>query len=691
MNWSESLWLGVHPELPTDFTLRVGDSTYFGSESMVPPSIDGVNAYWWPSALPNWLEDDPVKVGLIVHPGVTLGDRQKAPVTGYFRNFPSEHKGNGDVSFRIYFSEGVAATADALRDHVLSVSGGVVSSVKAVGDEGRIWAVSVTPEFREPVTIRIEADLDCALPDAVCTADGRRLFNRMELTVEAAEYNASAGAPTISGTVEVGETLTADTSGISDADGLTGATFSYQWVSDDGKGDTEIHGATDSTYTLVSADDGRAFRVRVWFTDDAGYKESLTSAPVRSERPYALTALASDGAVALTWKLPVGWPYSSTFQILRNRPELGEAEPLVLVKYHQSSGNAYTDTDVEAGVLYVYRVKGVDPFGYPLEASEPVEIRAEAAPAENNPASGAPTISGTAQVGETLTADTSGITDEDGLDNVSFTYQWLADGTAISGATGSTYILVADDEGKTIKVKVSFTDDGGNDETLTSEATAAVAAAPPINTPATGVPTISGTAQVGETLTASTSSIADVDGLDNAAFSYQWIRNDGNADSDVSGTTGSTYTLSGPDEGKTIKVRVSFSDDGGNEESLTSAATGAVAPRPPLTASFESKPSNHDGQIAFTFELRFSEEFGIGYQTLRDHAFTVTGGTVEKAQRLEKPSNVGWRITVEPDSNAAVTVVLPITENCDDQGAVCTEDGRMLSNRLELSVGGPSQ
>ena len=111
----------------------------------------------------------------------------------------------------------------------------------------------------------------------------------------------------------------------------------------------------------------------------------------------------------------------------------------------------------------------------------------------------------------------------------------------------------------------------------------------------------------------------------------------------------------------------------------------------PLTASFGSKPSNHDGQTAFTFELRFSEEFGISYQTLRDHAFTVTGGTVEKAQRLEKQSNIGWRITVEPDSNAAVTVVLPITENCGDQGAVCTEDGRMLSNRLELSVGGPSQ
>ena len=171
----------------------------------------------------------------------------------------------------------------------------------------------------------------------------------------------------------------------------------------------------------------------------------------------------------------------------------------------------------------MYRVKGVDPFGYPLEASQPVEIRAEA-PADNNPASGAPTISGTAQVGETLTADTSGIADEDGLDNAAFSYQWLADDTAISGATGSTYTLAAADEGKTIKVRVSFTDDGGNDESLTSDATATVSAAPAANTPATGAPTISGTVRVGETLAASTSGISDADGLTGVSYTYQWVR-----------------------------------------------------------------------------------------------------------------------------------------------------------------------
>ena len=201
---------------------------------------------------------------------------------------------------------------------------------------------------------------------------------------------------------------------------------------------------------------------------------------------------------------------------------------------------------------------------------------------------------------------------------------------------------------------------------------------PQQNSPATGAPTISGTARVDETLAASTSSIADADGLVNVSFSYQWLADD----ADIAGATGTTYTLTDADQGKAIKVRVSFDDDAGNEEALTSAAP------PPLTARFEGEPSSHDGQTAFTFELRFSEEFGISYLTLRDHAFSVTDGTVTKAKRLTQGSNRGWNITVTPVSGAGVTVALPVTTDCDDQGAICTEDGRMLSNGLEFNVAG---
>ena len=103
------------------------------------------------------------------------------------------------------------------------------------------------------------------------------------------------------------------------------------------------------------------------------------------------------------------------------------------------------------------------------------------------------------------------------------------------------------------------------------------------NNPATGAPTITGTAQVGELLTADASNIGDPDGIAGATFSYQWIADDGTTDSDIDGATGETYWPSAGDVGNTIKVKVSFTDDEDNAESVTSAATGAVA-GPAVTA-----------------------------------------------------------------------------------------------------------
>ena len=285
----------------------------------------------------------------------------------------------------------------------------------------------------------------------------------------------ATGDPTITGTAQVGQTLTAGTSAISDAEGLDNVAYTYQWLGED----TEITGATASTYTLTADEEGKTIKVKVSFNDDDGNEEERTSA--------ATVAVA-------------------------------------------------------------------------------------AAPATNTAATGAPTITGTAQVGETLTAGTSNIADAEGLDNVAYAYQWLGDDAEITGATASTYTLTADEEGKAIKVKVSFNDDDGNEEACTSAATVAVAAAPATNTAATGDPTITGTAQVGDVLTAGASAISDAEGLDNVAYTYQWLADD----AEITGATASTFTLTADEEGKAIKVKVSFNDDDGNEEQLTSTATAAV-------------------------------------------------------------------------------------------------------------------
>ena len=260
---SEGLWLGMTGELPVDFTLQVGDSAHRGSESKVPRAIS-LGAYWWAAAPPGWSADGPVQVSLTVHPDVPLGDRQKAPVAGYFRDAPAEHGGDEDFSFRIYFTELVSTTADTLRDHVLAVTGGAVSGVEAVGDDGRIWAVSVTPESADAVTIEIEAGLDCELSGAVCTADGRRLFNRMELDVAGpppaadgpepdGQNNPATGPPAIRGQARVGATLRVSLSALDDADGLSGAVFAYQWLADD----AEIQGATASTHAVDAGQEGK--------------------------------------------------------------------------------------------------------------------------------------------------------------------------------------------------------------------------------------------------------------------------------------------------------------------------------------------------------------------------------------------------------------------------------------------------
>ena len=523
-------------------------------------------------------------------------DTASSPLTASAHDGPSSHNGQDAFTFELRFSEDPKPdfSYTTVRDHAFTVTGGSVTYVRRLEPGKNVrWEITVTPGSSAAVDHSPERHHRLLRPGRHLHGGRREAVRWASAGGSGAERAGHRVALTITGTAQVGETLTAVTTGISDDDGLGNATFAYQWLA----AAAEINGATASTYTLVAADAGKAIKVRVSFTDDAGNDEELTSAAM--------------GAVAA------------------------------------------------------------------------------APPPPNNPATGVPTITGAAEVGETLTADTTGISDDDGLNNAAFAYQWLADNAEINGATASTDTLVADDAGKAIKVRVSFTDDAGNDEELSSAVTGAVAAAPPPpNTPATGAPSITGTAQVGETLTAVTTGISDGDGLDNATFAYQWFA----ADAEINGATASTYTLVAADAGKAIKVRVSFADDGGNDEHLTSAVTAAVV-KPPLTATIHDVPSSHNGQDAFIFELRFSEspKSDFSYMTVRDHAFTVTGGSVTYVRRLEPGKNVRWEITVTPGSSADVAIALNATTDCEADGAICTEDDRKLSGGLELTVNGPGQ
>ena len=274
---------------------------------------------------------------------------------------------------------------------------------------------------------------------------------------------------------------------------------------------------------------------------------------------------------------------------------------------------------------------------------------------DNEPASGAPVVHGTAQVGESLWADATGIEDGNGLDRVQFQFQWTSnDGSAdtdIAGATNSGYTLVADDVGRTIRARVAFTDRGGYSETRTSAATDAVAAAPQPDRPATGQPTITGTARVGETLTADTTGITDADGLVNATYSYQWVANDGTTDTDISGETDATYTLVAADEGQTIKVEVSFTDDAGNDETLSSGATDVVAAaEPPAKPTGLSAVVSHD-TVTLTWDNPQDD--------------SITGYVILRRDREIHP--VGTFITITGDTGSADTTYTDDTVEPDKQ------------------------
>jgi hypothetical protein len=164
----------------------------------------------------------------------------------------------------------------------------------------------------------------------------------------------------------------------------------------------------------------------------------------------------------------------------------------------------------------------------------------------------------TPREGETITASYAG----NGAGTAS--WQWLADDTVISGAAGSTYVPRVADVGRTIRARVSFTNQTGS---ITSNPTSAVAR--PV---LTGSVTLSTTTpREGETVTASFA------GNGSGAATWQWLANE----TVISGATSSTFTVRASDIGRTLRARVTFANQIGT---VTSAASSTVT-RPALTGN----------------------------------------------------------------------------------------------------------
>ena len=224
------------------------------------------------------------------------------------------------------------------------------------------------------------------------------------------------------------------------------------------------------------------------------------------------------------------------------------------------SGATYKITRDDIGKTITVTANYVDGFGTTESVtSEPTSTVQNV----NDSPTGSVTISGTPAQGETLTSSNT-LDDADGMGDVS--YQWLRDGAVIVGASAATYTLSQTDVGAEIAARATYVDGQGNTETVTSDPSSAVANT---NDDPTGSALISGTAEQGQTLTAS-NDLDDLDGM--GPVTYQWLR-DGEP---IAAATGESYQLAQDDVAANVSVLASYTDGFGTDESVTSDPTAPV-------------------------------------------------------------------------------------------------------------------
>jgi chitodextrinase len=370
--------------------------------------------------------------------------------------------------------------------------------------------------------------------------------------------------------------------GSSDNIGVTGYT-----VYRNGSTLATVGGGT-TTYHDASVVSGTTYTYTVDAIDAAGNHSPLSNAvtitPVSDVQPpttpSGVTATAvSPTRVDLTWNASTDNVGVTGYTIYRNGTQLDVTG---------GSTTSYSDTNASPATQYSYRVDAFDAAAnHSSQSSPPAVVTTPSAPANTSP----PTISGNAVAGQTLTADPG---QWSGSTPMTTTYQWRScdqsgNGCSnIAGATSQTYTLAQGDIGATLRVVVTNSNAYGS-ASATSDPTAVVADPGPIAPSNTSPPTISGTAQMGQTLTADPGQWA---GTQPISYAYQWQSCDQNGAncSDIVGATSQTYTLTIFDVGNTVDVEVTASNTAGSS-TATSNPSAVVTVPAPIAPSNTSPPT----------------------------------------------------------------------------------------------------
>jgi fibronectin-binding autotransporter adhesin len=391
--------------------------------------------------------------------------------------------------------------------------------------------------------------------------------------------------PTIPAYANEGETISAETGSWAGTEPMT---YTYQWQRCDEEC-SNISGATSSTHLLSAEDVGDFLVVSVTATNAAGSVSANSNATeeIGSASTPAATAAPTIYGTARDQQL-----------LVAERGEWSGAQPIEhSYQWERCNTSGASCTDIGGATGQVYGVVGTD-IGSTLRVRETASNRHGSASSTSaatgvvsaNPASGpAPTVTGSAYRGNTLTAHTQEVL---GTSPVETTYQWRrcntsgASCTNIGGATESTYTLAEADTGSTIRVVATYTNAYGTDGE-TSSPTATIQDAAPSY--ASGLNITRSTEDFTVPGVVLTVNPGSWNGSATITYTYQWQRcnSEGASCTNISGATSAAYTVSEGDEEKHLRVIVSAT----NTHGTASETYGAVNVRVPHVPTVTSNPT----------------------------------------------------------------------------------------------------
>ena len=338
-----------------------------------------------------------------------------------------------------------------------------------------------------------------------------------------------------------------------------------------------------------------------------------------------------------TYSDPEGNPeFGTSFRWLRNGAPIAGANTQL-----------YTLTPADVGALIVFEVTPrslFDPQGQNTGAPAQSGSVGPVVPANTAPTATNVNVSGTTEVGQTLTGSYT-YNDADGDNEGTSTFRWLRNGNPIGGATGTSYTLVAADNGAIIRFGVTPVAQTGvspGNEAQSGPVGPITTNTPPV---ANNV-SIAGNPVIGETLTGSYN-YSDAQGDPEGGTTFRWLR----GGSPINGETSTTYQIVQADVGQTLTFEVTPRAVSGASPGAAATAQVSVNNTPPVITGQEALSTDEDTALTITLDDLQVDDPDNEYPA--DFTLIVLDGTNYDRNGA----------TITPDENFNGSLTVPVRVN----------------------------